>query len=71
MVVEDLVVGPEGDPGAGDVGGLALGQRCDGDAVGRTTDATRSPSRRTSTSSWVDSALTTETPTPCSPPETE
>jgi hypothetical protein len=28
------------------------------------------PSRRTSISSFSDSALTTETPTPCRPPET-
>ena len=68
--LEDLGVGQEADGGAG----LAWSPR---PCAGRSCGAPRSyswvqtwPSRRTSTMSDSLSALTTETPTPCRPPET-
>ena len=66
---EDLGVGPEPHPGSGLRGGLALLER-PRDACPRSYDWVHErPSRMTSTSSFSLSALTTETPTPCRPPE--
>ena len=68
--LEDLGVRQERDRRARVLGRLALlpGRPC---GTPRTKSCVHlKPSRRTSTWSCSDSALTTETPTPCRPPET-
>ena len=68
--LEDLEVRQEGDLGAGLVGLRALLQRRRGACRARSSASTRWPSRHTVRSSRSESALTTDTPTPCRPPET-
>ena len=71
--LEDVGVGEEGDGGAGrlSLGELvALAQRRLGDAARVLLRVQTWPSRRISTRSCSESALTTETPTPWRPPET-
>ena len=68
--LEDVGVGPVGDGGAGAVGLLHHLQRRRRARRGRRTSGTRGPSGARTTSSRVDSALTTEEPTPCRPPDT-
>ena len=67
--LEDVAVGPEGDRGAALLRRADLLQRRPA-WPGRSAGATRCRRARCATSSRVDSALTTVTPTPCRPPET-
>ena len=69
-VVERLGARQEGDLGAALVAGVAdhLERRL-GTPLRKRTKCSL-PSRQILSSSTVDSALTTETPTPCRPPET-
>ena len=69
LLGEDLGVGPEADRRAGLLGGLALDQLGRGAPARVAPGSTRSRRAATSAVILAESAFTTDTPTPWSPPE--